>query len=211
MKTNGVWRTVEIDKTERAWTTPEALALERESIKIVKDGQDKFSSIFSSSKKGKEYLFSTLFSPELFSSEEMISFFGGFELTKGQERALEGIFTTKDQIIGIQGFPGVGKTTMMKVAKIIAEKQGYRIIGVAPSAAAARKLETESGISAQTISSYLVIAEKLKNRLNKLSGLGREEKSKKEEQQDNIQGKKQEKAFGEMNKILEEKREKSWR
>ena len=51
--------------------------------------------------------------------------------------------------------PGTGKTTMLGRARALAEKSGYRTIGLAPSASAARTLGTEAGIESETLQRFL--------------------------------------------------------
>ena len=63
--------------------------------------------------------------------------------------------TSRDSVILIQGNAGVGKTYTMKAfAEIVGDKQPIR--GLAPSAAAASVLQKESGITSQTLASYLL-------------------------------------------------------
>ena len=74
-------------------------------------------------------------------------------LSDGQRDAVLGILLTGNQIIGIQGRAGVGKTTLLKVATEQASACGYVVKGVAPSASASRELEGV-GIDAETISAF---------------------------------------------------------
>ncbi len=74
-------------------------------------------------------------------------------LNPGQRAAATLVVTTDARISAIQGAAGTGKTTMLNEAKALAESQGYRVIGLAPSAAAARELGN-SGIDSQTIASF---------------------------------------------------------
>ena len=76
-------------------------------------------------------------------------------LNTGQTTALKQMVTSRDGVILIQGNAGVGKTYTMKAfAEIVGDEQPIR--GLAPSAAAASVLQTESGISSQTLASYLL-------------------------------------------------------
>jgi len=56
-------------------------------------------------------------------------------------------------MIGIHGRAGVGKTTLLSATAKIASTSGYTVKGLAPSAAAARELDS-AGIAAETIASF---------------------------------------------------------
>ncbi len=76
-------------------------------------------------------------------------------LNQGQSAALKQMVTSKDAVVLIQGNAGVGKTyTMKALAQTVGEEQPIR--GLAPSAAAANLLQNESGITSQTLASYLL-------------------------------------------------------
>ena len=76
-------------------------------------------------------------------------------LNQGQATALKQMVTSRDSVILIQGNAGVGKTYTMKAfAETVGDKQPMR--GLAPSAAAASVLQNESGITSQTLASYLL-------------------------------------------------------
>ena len=76
-------------------------------------------------------------------------------LTEGQKEAVKLILSSKDRTVGVQGYAGTGKTTMLNRARALAEKSGYRVIGLAPSASAARTLGTEAGIESETLQRFL--------------------------------------------------------
>ena len=76
-------------------------------------------------------------------------------LTDGQKAAVKMILSEKDRVVGVQGYAGTGKTTMLKRARTLLEKRGYRVRGLAPSASAARTLEEESGIGSETLQRFL--------------------------------------------------------
>ncbi|HEU4714805.1 MAG TPA: MobF family relaxase [Pyrinomonadaceae bacterium] len=75
-------------------------------------------------------------------------------LNAKQKSALEQILSSRDQIIGLQGGAGTGKTTALSVLREAAEKEGYQVRGFAPSARAAQQL-AESGIQTETIQLFL--------------------------------------------------------
>ena len=75
-------------------------------------------------------------------------------LNAKQKSAIEQILSSRDQIIGLQGGAGTGKTTALSVLREAAEKEGYQVRGFAPSARAAQQL-AESGIETETIQMFL--------------------------------------------------------
>ena len=76
-------------------------------------------------------------------------------LTVGQREAVKTILSSKDRTVGVQGYAGTGKTTMLDRARALAERSGHRVIGLAPSASAARTLGTEAGIESETLQRFL--------------------------------------------------------
>ncbi len=77
-------------------------------------------------------------------------------LTAGQRGgAVKLILGAKDRVVGVQGYAGVGKTRMLGRARALAEKKGWRMMGLAPSASAARTLAAESGIESETLQRFL--------------------------------------------------------
>ena len=76
-------------------------------------------------------------------------------LTEGQKAAVKLILSEGDRVVGVQGYAGSGKTTMLSRARVLLEKRGYEVRGLAPSASAARTLEGEAGIGAETLQRFL--------------------------------------------------------
>ena len=76
-------------------------------------------------------------------------------LTAGQKEAVGLILSAKDRTVGVQGYAGTGKTTMLNRARVLAEKKGYRMAGLAPSASAAETLGREAGIPSETLQRFL--------------------------------------------------------
>lgn len=74
-------------------------------------------------------------------------------LNTGQRDAAMLVTTTDSRVVAIQGLAGTGKTTMLQEAKALAEQNGYQVMGVAPSAAAAGELQ-KAGITSQTIAAF---------------------------------------------------------
>ncbi len=76
-------------------------------------------------------------------------------LTEGQKAAVKLILGAKDRTVGVQGYAGTGKTTMLNRARALAEKKGWRMAGLAPSASAVQTLASEAGIESETLQRFL--------------------------------------------------------
>ena len=76
-------------------------------------------------------------------------------LTQGQKEAVTMILSSKDRVVGVQGYAGTGKTAMLDRARSLADKSGWRMVGLAPSASAAATLGSEAGIRSETLQRFL--------------------------------------------------------
>ena len=119
----------------RHWTTDAAMARESEAIALMKAGQGAEKTIM------RGWVAET-------------KLHGG-RLNEGQKEAVKLILSSKDRVLGVQGYAGTGKTTMLNRLRTLAESRGYNTIGLAPSASAARTLERESGIGSETVQRFL--------------------------------------------------------
>ena len=119
----------------RHWTTDAALARESETISLMRNGQGAERAIM------RGWVAETKLHR------------GG--LNEGQKAAVKTVLAAKDRVIGVQGYAGTGKTTMLKRLRALAESRGHRVVGLAPSASAARTLEQESGIASETLQRFL--------------------------------------------------------
>jgi conjugative relaxase-like TrwC/TraI family protein len=75
-------------------------------------------------------------------------------LNSAQRTAVEQVLVSQDQIQGIQGIAGSGKTTALDVIRQGAEANGYAVEGFAPTSRAAQQLQ-DSGIAADTLQGFL--------------------------------------------------------
>ena len=76
-------------------------------------------------------------------------------LTAGQREAVKLILSSRDRVVGVQGYAGTGKTTMLDRVRTLAEKKGWRMAGLAPSASAVKTLASEAGIESETLQGFL--------------------------------------------------------
>ncbi len=79
----------------------------------------------------------------------------GFTLRDEQIQAMEHA-TDGRQIAIIQGAAGTGKSASLAALKIAYSSAGHRVLGLAPSGAAAAELQKSSGIDSQTIHALLM-------------------------------------------------------
>ena len=116
-------------------TTDKALAEERETVALMRGGE----------RRGKAPMRGWMVERHLRKGP----------LTAGQKQAVKLILSEKDRTVGVQGYAGTGKTKMLARARTLAEKKGWRVVGLAPSASAANTLNAESGIASETLQRFL--------------------------------------------------------
>ena len=116
-------------------TTDKALAQESESIGLMRQGKN----------RARTVMRSWMVQARLHRGP----------LTEGQKDAVKLILSSKDRVIGVQGYAGTGKTTMLRRARDLAGKKGFELIGLAPSASAVKTLAAEAGIESETLQRFL--------------------------------------------------------
>lgn len=80
----------------------------------------------------------------------------GLTWNEQQRQAADGILTSRDRVVAVQGAAGSAKTsTVLRTVAAAAREHGYEIRGLAPSASSARALESGAEIKSQTIHSFL--------------------------------------------------------
>jgi len=120
----------------RSFTTDEMIAVERDNIRLMRAGQDRYPMFVSGNTRSqteKEYA----------------------HLSASQHRAVEEILTSRDQITALEGVAGAGKTTSLSAIRDAAEREGYSVEGFAPTSRATQKLG-EAGILSNTLQHHLV-------------------------------------------------------
>ena len=121
-------------------TTREMVDLERDNIAAMQAGRGRYAPIASE--------------PEVERTRKSMAHLGG-----SQRIAVEEIVTSRDQVIGLQGTAGAGKTTSLAAIRAAAEQHGYQVEGLAPTSRAAQQLE-EAGIVAHTLQLHLASGQK---------------------------------------------------
>ncbi len=114
-----------------AYTTPEALRLEKQMIETMLAGRCAARSEFSS------FEIENIIKSAVSDSKQQ-----GFDgWTAGQKTAVRAVLSSADQFIAVQGYAGTAKTsTALKTIAIEYEGLGYQVIGMAPSASACAAL-----------------------------------------------------------------------
>jgi conjugative relaxase-like TrwC/TraI family protein len=121
--------------TGRRFTTAETIRAEREIVQNVMGGQGRTAQIMTER--------------EATGLVEARS-----QLNRAQHLAIQQVLTSRDQVQGLQGVAGAGKTTTLSTIRHGGEQRGYRVEGFAPTSRAAHQLR-EAGISANTLQAFL--------------------------------------------------------
>jgi conjugative relaxase-like TrwC/TraI family protein len=123
------------DPTKQRMTTQRTLEMESANVEKVRAGQ------------GTQQPITERVAETLTTSE-------GVTLSKSQRAAVEQIVTSRDQITGLQGGAGTGKTTALAAVREGAERAGYDVQGFAPTTRATQLL-AESGMQTRTLQKFL--------------------------------------------------------
>jgi conjugative relaxase-like TrwC/TraI family protein len=119
----------------RLFTTRQVLGAERDVIGMMRDGQSQAAQ--------------TMPMQQAVAHTETYS-----HLNSGQRRAVEEILVSRDRVLGLQGFAGVGKSAALSSVREGAERNGYAVEGFAPTSRAARQLR-DAGIPSDTLQGFL--------------------------------------------------------
>lgn len=149
------------------FTTPEAVALEKSNIALMQSSKGSVQAI-------SDFHHS---SPLLW----------GAGLNKSQFEAASLIVTTQDGVMGVQGFAGTGKTTLLRAVNELAEVLDYEVRGIAPTAVAAVGLGEATGIKSQTLDSFLADFRSEQGKAQSLLTTGDDEKSQENSNETSLQ------------------------
>jgi conjugative relaxase-like TrwC/TraI family protein len=140
--------TKKISDNHRAeYVTNKIMESEKESIEIMQRGKNLFEGIVTTT-RAKEIA-------EELHNQSIANGFDG--INQGQREALELMLTSNDRIYAWQGVAGAGKTFSLESAIKVAKKEGFKVIGFAPSAKAKDNLAEEAKLDeAFTVASLLV-------------------------------------------------------
>jgi AAA domain len=104
---------------ERAFTTQEMIDYERDTIQVMRDGQNRHEPLVSHGTR-----------------KEIAG--GHSHLNESQRKAVEQILASCDRMTALEGVAGAGKTTSLRAIREAAERQGYKVEGLAPTSRAGR-------------------------------------------------------------------------
>jgi hypothetical protein len=116
------------------YTTPATIANERRNIEHMREGQNRF-----------QPLVSGRIAAEAVHSDR---------LNPSQQRVVSETLSNRDRVVGLQGVAGSGKTTALREIRIAAQRDGYKVQGLAPTSRAASQLE-QAGIPSKTLQRHL--------------------------------------------------------
>lgn len=132
IQSQALYTGVDLHTKQQVLTTPWLLTLEAETLARIENNKGMVSPITS-----KKAIID--FQKDYESSSK-------FPLTSSQKQAMIHFLTNDDRYMAIQGYAGVGKTTMLKLTKELAEGEGFKLRGIAVTSSAANELSTKGGI-----------------------------------------------------------------
>ena len=122
-------------KAGRAFTNQQTIDLERNNIRLMREGQNEHSALVSfQTRRQIENDYS--------------------HLSASQRGAVEEVLSSRDRIQALDGVAGAGKTTSLTAIRDAAEREGYHVEGLAPTSRAAQNLQ-EAGIESSTLQRHL--------------------------------------------------------
>ncbi len=119
----------------RRFTTAATIKAENEIVQKVQDGQNR--------------------TPQIMSIESAVPLTNSRpHFHAAQKRVVEEVLTSRDQVQGLRGRAGSGKTSVLSLIREGAEQNGYTVEGFAPTSRAAKQLR-DAGIRAETLQRFL--------------------------------------------------------
>lgn len=120
---------------ELLWTTPEAIAIEREIVALLKQNQDQL--------------------PPLAGQEAVEQHLREHPVKTEQAEAVRLFASNQDRITLLQGFAGTLKTTLLKNVQTLLHSQDQELLCLAPTHVAVKELKAR-GMAAQTVDSFII-------------------------------------------------------
>jgi conjugative relaxase-like TrwC/TraI family protein len=120
----------------RAFTTQDTLALERDTIATMRAGRAAYPALVSGVTRHEVER-------------------AHAHLSEAQHAAVEQILASRDRVVALEGVAGAGKTTTLTAIRAAAERDGYRVEGLAPTSRAAHRL-ADTGIPSRTLQRHLL-------------------------------------------------------
>lgn len=122
-------------KAGRRFTTAATIKAESEIVQKVQDGQSR--------------------APQIMPIESAVPLADSHSyFNASQKRVVEEVLTSRDQVQGLQGRAGTGKTSVLSLIREGAEQNGYAVEGFAPTSRAAKQLR-DAGMKADTLQRFL--------------------------------------------------------
>ncbi|MBW4026169.1 MAG: relaxase domain-containing protein [Acidobacteria bacterium] len=119
----------------RRFTTAATIKAESEIVQKVQDGQNR--------------------APQIMPIESAVPLTESRpHFNAAQKRVVEEVLTSRDQVQGLQGRAGSGKTSVLTLIREGAEQNGYAVEGFAPTSRAAKQLR-DAGMKADTLQRFL--------------------------------------------------------
>lgn len=121
-------------QTEVRYTTPEALKREETILQLEREGRNRLRPILP--------------------NEKAHALLQHSDLNQGQKRAASLILSTNNQVVGVQGYAGTGKSHMLDKTKQLIEAQGFKVRALAPYGNQVKTLQ-ELNVKANTLASFI--------------------------------------------------------
>jgi conjugative relaxase-like TrwC/TraI family protein len=125
-----------LGQSSRAFTTPEMKELEATILRYWSNGADRHTALASNGIQEKVLQSNTL-------------------LNDNQRSVVRAVLSNQDQIMGLEGAAGTGKTTALKAVCQASKESGFEVRGLAPTSRAALNLES-ADIETKTIARHLI-------------------------------------------------------
>lgn len=128
-------------------TTHRAKTAEQTLLAVVENGKGAGHTVLSSVAEFDTAL-------QAFEKQKSEAIGAPFKFTSEQIVAAQNLLLHLDQVQGIQGDAGTGKTAALEFVRAVAEARGWKVSGIATSSTASKELEHSSGIPSETVAMF---------------------------------------------------------